>query len=82
MERIPDGESPSTAIKFDIPENSFVRLVIFDITGKEAAVLLNENKPAGSYETTWSGKEFSSGVYFARLEAGSYTHIIKMLMVK
>lgn len=81
-ENYPNPFNPSTAIKFDIPANSFVRLVVYDITGKEAAVLLNENKPAGSYETTWSGKEFSSGVYFARLEAGSYTHIIKMLMVK
>ncbi|MCX6162582.1 MAG: T9SS type A sorting domain-containing protein, partial [Ignavibacteriae bacterium] len=81
-ENYPNPFNPSTSIQYDIPANSFVKLIVYDITGKEVTTLINETMPAGKYEAVWNGKEFASGVYFARLEAGSYKHIIKMLMVK
>jgi hypothetical protein len=81
-ENYPNPFNPSTSIQYDIPANSFVKLVVYDITGKEVTTLVNETMPAGKYEAVWNGKEFASGVYFARIEAGSYKHIIKMLMVK
>jgi hypothetical protein len=81
-ENYPNPFNPSTSIQYDIPANSFVKLVVYDITGKEVTTLVSENIVAGKYEAVWNGKEFASGVYFARLEAGSYKHIIKMLMVK
>jgi hypothetical protein len=55
---------------------------VYDLTGKEIETLVNNNLQPGSYESTWSGSNYASGVYFARIEAGSYNHIIKMLMIK
>ncbi|HEY5534301.1 MAG TPA: T9SS type A sorting domain-containing protein [Ignavibacteria bacterium] len=81
-ENFPNPFNPTTLIRYDIPANSFVKLVVYDITGKEVTTLVNETMPAGKYEAVWSGIEFSSSVYFARLDAGSYKHIIKMLMIK
>ncbi len=81
-ENYPNPFNPSTSIRYDIPANSFVKLIVYDVTGKEVATLVNETMTAGKYEAVWSGREFASGVYFARIEAGSYKHIVKMLMVK
>jgi hypothetical protein len=81
-ENYPNPFNPTTSIKYDIANNSFVKLTIYDVTGKEVETLVNSNLQPGSYEATWSGSNYASGVYFARIEAGSYKHIIKMLMVK
>jgi hypothetical protein len=81
-ENYPNPFNPTTSIKYDIAKNSFVKLVVYDITGKEIETLVSDNLQAGSYEATWSGSNYSSGVYFARIEAGSYKHIIKMVMLK
>jgi hypothetical protein len=81
-QNFPNPFNPSTSIQYDIPVNSFVKLVVYDITGKEVTTLVNETMPAGKYEAVWNGKQFASGIYFARLDVGSYKHIIKMLMIK
>ena len=81
-ENYPNPFNPTTTIKYDIANNSFVKLVVYDLSGKEIETLVSNNLQAGSYEATWSGSNYSSGVYFARIEAGSYRHIIKMLMIK
>lgn len=81
-ENYPNPFNPTTTIKYDIANNSFVKLVVYDLAGKEVETLVSNNLQAGSYEATWSGSNYSSGVYFARIEAGSYRHIIKMLMIK
>ena len=78
----PNPFNPTTTIKYDIANNSFVKLTVYDLTGKEIETLVNNNLQPGSYEATWSGSNYASGVYFARIEAGSYNHIIKMLMIK
>ena len=81
-ENYPNPFNPTTTIKYDIANNSFVKLVVYDLAGKEIETLVSNNLQAGSYEATWSGSNYASGVYFARIEAGSYRHIIKMLMIK
>lgn len=81
-ENYPNPFNPATSIKYDIANNSFVKLVVYDITGKEIETLVSDNLQAGRYEANWNGGNYSSGVYFARLEAGNYKHIIKMLMIK
>ena len=81
-ENYPNPFNPTTTIKYDIANNSFVKLVVYDLAGKEIETLVSNNMQAGSYEATWSGSNYASGVYFARIEAGSYRHIIKMLMIK
>jgi hypothetical protein len=78
----PNPFNPTTTIKYDIANNSFVKLTIYDLTGKEIETLVSDNMQAGRYEATWSGSNYASGIYFAKIEAGSFKHIIKMVMVK
>lgn len=59
--------------------------MIYDITGKEVAVLLNEFKSAGNYRVNFNGKDYgtlSSGVYYYRLESNDFTDIKKMILIK
>jgi hypothetical protein len=81
----PNPFNPTTRIKFDISpltKGGFVRLSIYDILGREIDVLINEQLKPGSYEVEWDGSNFSSGIYFYRLESGTFTETKKMLMIK
>ena len=78
----PNPFNPTTSIKYDIPNNSFVKLVVYDVTGKEVETLVNDNLQAGKYESTFNGSNYPSGIYFAKIEAGSHKHIVKMVMIK
>ncbi len=81
-ENYPNPFNPTTTINYDVPKNIFVKLVVYDISGKKVETLVNKNLQAGEHKAVWNGSNYTSGVYFARIEAGSYTHTIKMLMVK
>ncbi len=59
-----------------------VRLVVYDLLGREGAVLVNEKKAPGSYQVTFDASGLSSGVYFYRLQAGSYVETKKLLLVR
>lgn len=79
----PNPFNPSTTIRFSIPENSFVTLKIYDILGREAAVLINENLNAGVYSKIFSpAKELSSGVYLYQLRADDFTSTKKLMLLK
>ena len=81
-ENYPNPFNPTTSIRYDIASATYVKLTIYDITGKAIETLINENKQPGRYETTFNGSNHSSGIYFARIEAGKYKHNIKMIMIK
>jgi hypothetical protein len=78
----PNPFNPSTKIKFSIPKLSHVTLKIFDVLGKEAAVLVNEEKIPGEYEIEINAANLSNGVYFYQLKAGSFIETKKMLLLK
>ncbi|MEO8665588.1 MAG: FG-GAP-like repeat-containing protein [Ignavibacteria bacterium] len=78
----PNPFNPSTKIRFDIPQNAYTKLSVFDISGKELSVLADETLSAGSYEYTWNANNFSSGVYFYRLITGDHTENKSMLYLK
>jgi len=78
----PNPFNPSTNIKFEISKNSNVSLKIYDMLGKEVATLVNENLGAGTYNSVWNASGFSSGIYFYKIKAGSYTEVRKMILVK
>ena len=78
----PNPFNPVTNIKFSLPSNQKVVLKIFDVLGKEIKVLVDEEKSAGTYNVTFDASNISSGVYFYRLEAGSFTKINKMVFLK
>lgn len=67
----PNPFNPSTKIKFDVAEDrgqkSEVRLVVYDVLGREVATLVNQSLQPGTYEVEWNGSDFSSGVYFYKL---------------
>jgi hypothetical protein len=78
----PNPFNPTTNIKFSVPNNGLVKIVIFDILGRQVGTLLNEVKTAGNYTVDFDASNLSSGAYFYRLEAGNFTETKKMLLVK
>jgi Secretion system C-terminal sorting domain len=82
QQNYPNPFNPVTNIKFSVPLSGQVRLVIFDILGKEVEVLLNEYKHPGVYNVDFDASHLSSGIYFYRLEANDYVQTKKMLLVK
>ncbi len=86
----PNPFNPSTTIRFAIPPSAsakgedkvFVTLTVYDLVGRQVAILLNEERPAGSYSVQWDAANNSSGVYFCRLKAGSFMATKKMVLMK
>jgi plastocyanin len=69
----PNPFNPSTSIQYTIGIKQFVSLKVFNILGNEVAALVNEEKPAGTYEVTFNAKNFPSGVYLYKLQTGPST---------
>jgi hypothetical protein len=78
----PNPFNPSTTMRFDLPYVTHTRLQIFDMLGRVIATLVDETKQAGSYEVTWNASNISSGVYFYRLQAGSFVETKKLLLIR
>jgi hypothetical protein len=78
----PNPFNPVTRITFDIPENVFVSLKVYDILGREVSNLVNENMQPGSYNITFDGANLISGVYFYKITAGKYSDVRKMMLIK
>ena len=78
----PNPFNPTTNISIKLPKEGFVKLTVFDVTGKETAVLVNENLRAGEYKVDFNASKLTSGVYFYRLEAKDFTEVKKMIVVK
>jgi len=78
----PNPFNPSTKIKYSIPQSEFVSLKVFDILGNAVATLANEEKSAGNYEVNFNAATLSSGIYFYKLQAGSFVETKKMILMK
>lgn len=81
-QNFPNPFNPSTVIKFAIPQQSFVSLKVFDLSGREVSDLVNQTLTPGNYEAVFDASALSSGVYFYRIEAGSFIQTKRMLLVK
>ncbi len=82
QQNYPNPFNPSTTIKFSIPKSGNVRLVVYDILGKEVATLVNNFLNAGQYNFQFNAANLASGIYLYRLEAGNFTQTNKMLLMK
>ncbi len=87
QQNYPNPFNPSTKIKFEIPINhtsslSSVKLIVFDLQGKEITRLIDEELSAGAYEVSFDGGLLSSGVYFYRIEADNFSETKKMMLIK
>jgi hypothetical protein len=78
----PNPFNPSTNIKFDILMSGNIKITVYDIAGKQVAVLLNKHLSPGTYETNWNADGFASGLYFYSLEAEGFKETRKMLLIK
>lgn len=78
----PNPFNPSTTIKFGIPEQTNVKLTIYDAVGKVVDVIVNENLSAGYYNYTWNAGNMASGIYFYELRTNGFNKTSKMLLMK
>jgi hypothetical protein len=78
----PNPFNPVTNIRFSVPKSGVVKLTIYDAAGREAAVLFNCRLSAGTYNYDFNASHLASGIYFYRLESGSFTQTKKMILIK
>lgn len=82
QQNYPNPFNPSTTLTFTLPEASPVRLVVYDVTGREVARLVDGDLDAGEHRVRWEAGDLASGVYLSRIEAGAHRHTIRMMLVK
>lgn len=81
-EAYPNPFNPTTTIKFQLPQNSFVTLKIYDILGNEIATLINAELPGGEYKVPFNASSLSSGIYLYQIKAGNFTQTKKLTLLK
>jgi len=82
QQNYPNPFNPVTNIKFDLPKDDYVKLVIYELSGKEVVTLIDELLTAGSHSIDFDGSTLSSGVYIYKLETADFTDMKKMVLVK
>jgi Secretion system C-terminal sorting domain len=78
----PNPFNPTTEIAYTISRSSFVTIKVYDFLGREVTTLVNLEKPVGSYEVEFNGSNLASGIYFYRIQAGNYSTVKKMILLK
>ena len=81
-QNFPNPFNPTTSIRYSIPKRSNVTLKVYDILGNEVASLVNEEKDQGVYTVSFNAASLSSGIYFYRLQSGTFVETKKMLLLK
>lgn len=81
-QNFPNPFNPSTTIRFSVPSSEFVSLRIYNSIGEKVAELVNQVLPAGIYNVNWNAENVSSGVYFYKIEAGSFINTKKMILLR
>ncbi len=82
LQNYPNPFNPSTKIEFSIPKQSHVSLKVYDVLGREVAELINREMQLGLHSVNFDASGLSTGIYFYKIEAGNYTEIKKMSMIK
>ena len=78
----PNPFNPSTTIKYSIPKQSYATLKVFDVLGREVATLADGEHAQGNYKLEFNASNLTSGIYFYRIEAGSFVDIKKMILLR
>jgi hypothetical protein len=78
----PNPFNPKTTIKYEVKGKCFIKMSIYDATGKEITTLVNEQKNTGTYYSEFDGTNLSSGVYFYKIELGETSEVRKMMLIK
>jgi hypothetical protein len=78
----PNPFNPNTRISFQLPSPGFVTLKVYDLLGNEVAMLVDEYLPTGTYKVSFDASSLSSGIYFYRIQAGSFIETKKMILLR
>ena len=81
-QNFPNPFNPTTQIQYDIPQSSFVHLVVYNLLGQQVAELVNSQQAAGKYSVTFSGTNLSSGIYIYSIRAGNFVQSKKLILLK
>jgi hypothetical protein len=82
LQNYPNPFNPTTVIAYELPVASHAILKIYDIVGRDVATLVNEKKEAGRYDVRFDASRFASGIYFYKLQAGNFSSLKKLVLVK
>lgn len=82
LQNYPNPFNPATIISYQLPVDGNIILKVYDLIGNEVATLVNEEQSAGRYEITFNASNLSSGVYFYRIQAGSFNQVKKMILLR
>lgn len=82
FQNFPNPFNPVTTIRYTLSRNAYVKLAVYDILGREVVTLVNNEQETGNREIRFDGSGLASGVYFCRLEAGSFVESRKLHLVK
>jgi hypothetical protein len=78
----PNPFNPSTTIRYSVPSESKIKLSVFDVSGSEIETLVNQQQPAGNYSVEFNASHLSSGIYYYRMSAGSFSQTRKLILLK
>jgi hypothetical protein len=81
-QNFPNPFNPTTAISYQLSAHIFVTLKVLDVLGREVATLVTGEQTAGVHRVEFNGSALASGIYFARLQVGTLTKTIKMILTK
>jgi len=82
FQNYPNPFNPTTTIRYDLPEGSFVSLTVYNSLGQEISSPVQESQPAGSYAVPFDGAKLASGVYYYRLSANSFVQTRSFILIK
>jgi len=82
FQNFPNPFNPATTIEFNLPKPDKVKLIVYDLLGREVEILVNEEKPQGNYKVIFDASAFPSGVYFYKLITEHYSDTKKMIYLK
>ncbi len=78
----PNPFNPATTISYTLPQQEFVKLIVYDITGRVISTLINEHQTAGEHKIKWNANSISTGIYFYRIQAGEMDQVKKMILLR
>ncbi len=81
-QNFPNPFNPATVIRYQLPVTAGVRIAVYDLLGREVAVLVDERRPAGRYEVSFDGTALASGVYLCRLTAGGFRETRRLVLMR
>ena len=87
QQNYPNPFNPTTSLRYDLPENGHVNIIIYDMLGREVKTLINQTQDAGYRSIIWDatndyGKPVSAGIYLYQIQAGEYISTKKMVLLK